>query len=200
MATYKKLSGTTDNLFVVDAAGNAEGVALKHEAGTTAPSCIAARDQTDSAYVPLRVLNDATDNNSCMTRSAISALAGSTDGVKWFKVDFQFDGGGPGTFDFTSATTFPDNSYIVDCRVNVTGAYDNGPNTITVGWSAAGGTEITNGTGVDLDSGVAIFELPMIAQATTGAPMNIHVQVSEAGIPTQGAGQVWVGYIESPAS
>jgi hypothetical protein len=200
MATYKKLQGTTDNLFVVDAAGNVAGVALKHEAGVSTPSSIGARNQGDSTYVPLRVLNDAADPNSCMTRGAISALAGSTDGVKWFKVDFVHNGGGVGNYDFPSATQFPDDSYIVDCRVNVTTAYDTAPNTIKIGWVAAGDTSISNGTGVDLATGPAIYELPQIKQATTGAPMNIHVQVNESGVTTVGAGEVWVGYIETPAT
>lgn len=200
MATYKKLSGTTDNPFVVDAAGNTPGVSLSHEAGTTAAACIAARDQDNLNYVPLRVLDDAADNNSCMTRSAITSLAGSTDTVKWFKVDFQFDVAGTGNYDFPSSTTFPDNSYIVGCRVNVTTAYDVGVNTIRVGWASAGDTSITDGTGVDLNSGPAIYELPLISQASTGAPMNIHVQVNQTGIPTQGEGEVWVGYIQTPAT
>jgi hypothetical protein len=200
MATYKKLSGTTDNLFVVDAAGNNPGVALKHEAGIGGTaSVVSARNQSDTVYVPLRVLNDSGDTDTCMTRGAITSLAGSTDTVKWFKVDFQHQGSS-GDHDFTSGTTFPDNSYIVDCRVNVTQNYDAPPNVIKVGWIAAGDTSITNGAGVDLDSGTAIFELPQIQMASTGAPMNIHVRVNESAGAGQGTGEVWVGYIQTPAS
>jgi hypothetical protein len=195
MPTYRKISGTTDTEFAVDAAQTSgDYFRLINLAGTA--SFVEPGAATN---VPVRVLDDAGDAQSAMTRGAITALVGAADTVKWFKVPFTFNGGGPGNYDFTSTASFPTGSVVMGVKIAMDTQYDNGPNTMDVSAQAAGSSELASASDSDLDaSGNALFVIDHALEVTFAATMNIHVRVTQAGTPTQGSGNVYVGYVETP--
>ena len=87
MPTYRKLTGTTESEFAVEASDPAGNYFRLINASGTASFV----EPASTTNVPVRVLDDAADNQTAMTRGAITALVGSADSVKWFKVPFAFD-------------------------------------------------------------------------------------------------------------
>jgi hypothetical protein len=195
MPTYKKITGTTESEFAVQAADpagnyfrliNASGTASFVEPGSV-------------TNVPVRVLDDAGDNQSAMTRGAITALVGSADSIKWFKVPFAFDGGGPGSYDFTSTATFPTGSIVMGVKVSLDVAYNGGANTLTASCNSATGTDLIASGEVDLEAASGtLFAFDQAVEVSYAATMNIHVRVTQTATPVAGNGNVYVGYVETP--
>ena len=195
MPTYKKITGTTESEFAVQAADpagnyfrliNASGTASFVEPGST-------------TNIPVRVLDDAGDTQSAMTRGAITALVGTADSVKWFKVPFAFDAGGPGNYDFTSTATFPTGSIVMGVKVSVDTQYNGGANTLTASCSTAAGTDLVASGEVDLQAASGtLFTFDQAVEVSYAATMNIHVRVAQSATPVAGSGNVYVGYVETP--
>ena len=191
MGTYSKLDGTTKSLFEIDPTSNTGHASLQNVAGT-----LEVRNSDNSGYAALRVLDDAGDNQSAMTRGEIEALAGGEAGTNWFRVAFAHgDSGG----NAQSTSLMPAGSYIVAARVLVINPYDNGPNVMTIGWTAPGSNDISDGSGINLQQN-GLYDLPQVggpAGGGGGGPYHIEVGVS-GGSPTTGDGEVWVGYVVTP--
>jgi hypothetical protein len=195
MGIFAKIEGTVENTFAIGANSTGPRYMLS-SSGSTAQL----RNAGDSDYVPLRIKDDAADTDSAMTRGAISALVGGNDSVKWIQVPFSFAGGG--TTDAVSTASMPAASFILEARVLLSAPYDVGSNTIAVGYTGAGSSELFTTTEVALDTGIAtagdVTSQQYVEVLPGGGPYNVHVRVVEGGVPTAGNGIVLVGYVEAP--